>query len=110
VARQGESHEPISSLPAVGMIELRICVEYVLRHGEKHLVHSGWLPDTPQGRSLLDEMAANAQAMDALVRWWIEQREVEPAKGGKRASPRERPGLRQRLRASPWHPTKDVLH
>jgi hypothetical protein len=92
------------------MIELRICVEYVLRHGEKHLVHSGWLPDTPQGRSLLDEMAANAQAMDALVRWWIEQREVEPAKDGKRASPGERPGLHQRLRASPWHPTKDVLH
>ncbi|MEZ2297493.1 hypothetical protein [Variovorax sp. RCC_210] len=111
------------------MTELRLCVDYVLAHGGKHLVRSAWLPDSPRTRSLLDEMAANAQAMDALVRWWIERREPEMekgqhgGKGGKRlveaprggpspfAKPSNKPSRKPSSRPSAplWNPTKDVL-
>lgn len=104
------------------MTELRLCVDYVLAHGGKHLVRSAWLPDSPRTRSLLDEMAANAQAMDALVRWWIERREPEMEKGehgGKRLvagrhggpSPSALPSGKPSNRPSAplWNPTKDVL-
>jgi hypothetical protein len=108
------------------MTELRLCVEYVLARGQKHLVRSAWLPDSPPTRGLLDEMTTNAQAMDALVRWWIERREPdsEPrGKGVKRplqgrqsdSSPSTRPSTRPpalpstRLSAPLCHPTKDVL-
>ena len=129
-ASQGVRREPISFPLAAGMTELRLCVDYVLAHGGKHLVRSAWLPDSPRTRSLLDEMATNAQAMDALVRWWIERREPESQKGehgGRRlvaalpdgsspsarpsGKPSTRPSARPSTRPSAplWNPTKDVL-
>ncbi|RIX83585.1 hypothetical protein [Acidovorax cavernicola] len=57
--------------------EVRFCLEYRLAaDGPAHAVQTAWMVDSPATRAQIDEMIANARAMNAFAsKWWIEERQ-----------------------------------
>lgn len=57
--------------------EVRFCLEYRLAaDGPAHAVQTAWMVDSPTTRTQIDEMIANARAMNAVqAKWWVEERQ-----------------------------------
>lgn len=57
--------------------EVRFCLEYRLAaDGPAHAVQTAWMVDSPTTRAQIEEMVANARAMNAVEsKWWVEERE-----------------------------------
>ncbi|WP_447776085.1 hypothetical protein [Variovorax boronicumulans] len=57
--------------------EVRFCLEYRLAAGgPAHAVQTAWMVDSPTTRAQIDEMIANARAMNAVEsKWWVEERQ-----------------------------------
>lgn len=64
--------------------EVRFCLEYRLAaDGPSHAVQTAWMVDSPATRAQINEMIANARAMNAAEsKWWVEER-----RGGRPAQP-----------------------